>query len=111
MRKTGCAGQRDKLKYVPTSEYGYGALMSDYMFLEDVGRKVKEWGRDIGKGKYQATGCDGTGGGKRKKSNTEALQVQLEIREIPLVWILHRIFHYFQNQKLQTSTGVTRGNL
>ena len=39
-------------------EYGYGALMSDYVYLEDVGRKVKEWGRDIGKGKYQVTEHD-----------------------------------------------------
>ena len=66
-------------------EYGYGALMSDYVFLEDVGRKVKEWGRDIGKGKYQVTERDRMGGGKRKKSKREALQVQLETREIPLV--------------------------
>ena len=59
--------------------------MSDYVFLEDVGRKVKEWGRDIGKGKYQVTERDRMGGGKRKKSKREALQVQLDIREIPLV--------------------------
>jgi len=65
-------------------EYGYGALMSDYVYLEDVGRKVKEWGRDIGKGKYQVTEHDRAGGGRRK-SKKETLQIQLEIREIPLV--------------------------
>jgi len=66
-------------------EYGYGALMSDYVYLEDVGRRVKEWGRDIGKGKYQVDGRDRVGGGRRRKSKKEALQIQLEIREIPLV--------------------------
>lgn len=67
-------------------EYGYGALMNDYVYLEDARRKVKEWGRDIGKGKYQVTERDRVGDrGKRRKSKREALQIQLEIREIPLV--------------------------
>ena len=84
-RQTGCTGERDKVKYVPMKEYGYGALMNDYVYLEDAGRKVKEWGRDIGKGKYQVTERDRVGGGKRRKSKKEGLQIQLEIREIPLV--------------------------
>jgi len=66
-------------------EYGYGALMSDYVYLEDAGRKIKEWGRDIGKGKYQVTERDQVGGGRRRKSKKEALQTQLEIRDIPLI--------------------------
>ena len=84
-RQTGCTGERDKVKYVPMKEYGYGALMSDYVYLEDAGRKIKEWGRDIGKGKYQVTERDQVGGGRRRKSKKEALQTQLEIRDIPLV--------------------------
>ena len=68
-------------------EYGYGALMNDYVYLEDIGRKVTEWGRDIGKGKYQVTERDRVGGGRRRKSKKEALQIQLEIREIPLVFL------------------------
>src|SRR5882757_1764314 len=77
-RQTGCTGERDKVKYVPMKEYGYGALMSDYVYLEDVGRSVQEWGREIGKGKYQATERGGVGGArKRGKSKKEALQVQL----------------------------------
>lgn len=66
-------------------EYGYGALMSDYVYLEDAGRKVKEWGKDIGRGKLQVSERDKVGGGRRRKSKKEALQVQLEIREIPLI--------------------------
>ena len=66
-------------------EYGYGALMNDYVYLEDIGRKAKEWGKDITKGKYQVTERDRVGGPRRKKSKKEALQIQLEIREIPLV--------------------------
>ena len=70
---------------MPVKEYGHGVLMNDYVYLEDVGRKVKEWGRDIGKGKYQVTERDRVGSGRRRKSKKEALQIQLEIREIPLV--------------------------
>ena len=70
---------------MPVKQYGYGALMNDYVYLEDVGRKVKEWGKDIGKGKYQVTERDRVGDRRRRKSKREALQVQLEIREIPLV--------------------------
>ena len=66
-------------------EYGYGALMSDYVYLEDAGRKVKEWGRDIGKGKYQVTERDRIYGARRRKAKKEVLQMQLEIREISLV--------------------------
>ena len=47
--------------------YGYGALMGDYVFLEDLGRKVKEWGRDIGKRKYQVTERDSVGGSLRAR--------------------------------------------
>ena len=66
-------------------EYGYGALMSDYVYLEDAGRRVKEWGREIGKGKYQAIGHDRINGPRRRKAKKELLQMQLEIREISLV--------------------------
>ena len=84
-QQTGCTGERDKVKYVPMKEYGYGALMSDYVYLEDAGRRVKEWGREIGKGKYQATGHDRINGPRRRKAKKELLQMQLEIREISLV--------------------------
>ena len=38
---------------------------------EDVGRKVKEWAKDIGKGKHQVTQRDGVGDGKRMKQLSE----------------------------------------
>lgn len=34
--------------------YGWGTMMRDYGFLEDVGRKVGEWGNEIARGRYQA---------------------------------------------------------
>ena len=34
------------------NHYGYGQLMDDYVFLEDVGRRVGEWGREIVDGNY-----------------------------------------------------------
>jgi hypothetical protein len=46
-----CSGLRDKAKSVKMNEYGFGTMMDDYVYLEDVGRKVEEWGRDIGRGR------------------------------------------------------------
>lgn len=36
---TGCSGVRNPAGYVPMNAYSYGSLMSDYTFLEDLGRK------------------------------------------------------------------------
>ena len=44
---TKCSGERDRTDFVPLKDYGYSTLMNDYVFLEDGGRKVEEWGRDI----------------------------------------------------------------
>jgi hypothetical protein len=33
-------------------EYGWGSMMNDYTFLEDIGRKVGEVGREIVRGGY-----------------------------------------------------------
>ena len=47
-----CAQVRDKAAYVPMNQYGIGTLANDYGYLEEVGRKVSEWGRDIGQNGY-----------------------------------------------------------
>jgi hypothetical protein len=44
---TGCSGQRDKTKKVLLKDYGYGALMDDYKWLEEGRRRVEAWGKDI----------------------------------------------------------------
>ncbi|KAF8450771.1 hypothetical protein L210DRAFT_3609054 [Boletus edulis BED1] len=49
---TGCTGERDKVHYVPMNAYGWGTMMRDYCYLEDVGRKVSECGNDIVRGGY-----------------------------------------------------------
>ncbi|KAH8105940.1 hypothetical protein BXZ70DRAFT_886772 [Cristinia sonorae] len=58
----GCSGIRNKAAYVPMNQYGYMALMNDYTFLEEVGRKVNEVGREIVQGGYQSQngGSNGT---------------------------------------------------
>ncbi|KAJ3005319.1 hypothetical protein NUW54_g4391 [Trametes sanguinea] len=38
-----CVANLDKAAYVPMNQYGYMTLMSDYTFLEDMGRKVGDW--------------------------------------------------------------------
>ncbi|KAK7060230.1 hypothetical protein VNI00_000995 [Paramarasmius palmivorus] len=49
----GCSGVRDPTRYTPMNNYGYMSLMNDYVYLEDVGRRAKEWGTEIVKGGYQ----------------------------------------------------------
>jgi hypothetical protein len=65
---TGCNGIRDKVKYVPMTEYSDIAMWHDLAFLREVGEKVKDWGgalnlpsaeaisrkeRQLGKGKQR----------------------------------------------------------
>ena len=96
---------RDRAAYVPPNAYGYMALMSDYTFLEDVGRRVGDWGREIVQGGYAASW--GSGGGRagrgrggardgrgrghgrggahgKPASKREVLKMQLDMRDIEL---------------------------
>jgi hypothetical protein len=58
-----CSQVRDRAAYVPTNQYGLGTLANDYVYLEEVGRKVTEWGRDIGQNGYMhvSAGSDSRG--------------------------------------------------
>ena len=42
-----CSGKRDPTTHIPMNQYNYPAMVNDYVFLEDVGRKVEQWGRSI----------------------------------------------------------------
>jgi hypothetical protein len=44
---TGCSGERDKTKKVALKDYGYGAMMDDYVWLEEGRRRVEGWGKEI----------------------------------------------------------------
>jgi hypothetical protein len=86
--------------YVPMNKYGYGALMSDYVYLEEVGRQIGEWGRDIIKGGYNNHEQQPWGGGRgrgrvrgrgtgyshggRAKVKRDVLKMQLSIRDIDM---------------------------
>lgn len=98
----GCSGVRNKAAYVPMNQYGYTSLMSDYTFLEEMGRKVGDWGREIVQGGYMANapgavvrvatsmrGGRGRGRGRgagpvggRTKSKRDVLKMQLDFRDI-----------------------------
>ncbi|KAH9853590.1 hypothetical protein C2E23DRAFT_699373, partial [Lenzites betulinus] len=97
----GCSGVRDKAAYVPMNQYGYMALMNDYTFLEEMGRKVGDWGREIVQGGYMAGAGDrgARGGGRggrgrgrgrgaahagRPASKRDVLKLQLDFRDIEL---------------------------
>ncbi|KAF9246992.1 hypothetical protein BU15DRAFT_38523 [Melanogaster broomeanus] len=51
-RTQDCTGERNKAQYVPMNAYGWGTMMRDYCYLEEVGRSVGEWGKEIVRGGY-----------------------------------------------------------
>lgn len=100
----GCSGVRNKAAYVPMNQYGYMALMDDYVFLEEVGRNVGSWGREIVQGGYTA-GAHGKRGwgavsmrgrgrgrgrgatayaGAQTRSKRDVLKMQLDFRDIEM---------------------------
>ncbi|KZT12549.1 uncharacterized protein LAESUDRAFT_718816 [Laetiporus sulphureus 93-53] len=103
-RDEGCSGVRNKAAYVPMNQYGYMALMSDYTFLEDVGRRVGDWGREIVQGRYTASTQEvgrvratpmrsrgrgrgmrgGPAGGGKLRSKREVLKMSLDFRDIEM---------------------------
>ncbi|CDO71314.1 hypothetical protein BN946_scf184908.g71 [Trametes cinnabarina] len=94
----GCSGIRNKAAYVPMNQYGYMTLMSDYTFLEDMGRKVGDWGREIVQGGYLASAAGASRGGRdargrgrgrgrggahgKPASKRDVLKMQLDFRDI-----------------------------
>lgn len=101
-----CSGVRDPGDtggFVPMNEYKYGRFVQDYVFLEEMGRRVSEWGRDIqskhlsestsagngrrvqmggGQGPNQRYGGRGVKHGKTKR---EVLQEKLEEYDIEMM--------------------------
>jgi hypothetical protein len=85
------------------NKYGWGTMMDDYVFLEDVGRRVGDWGKVIVKGGFTMKGPatrggdirgrgvrgrgrgrgrgGGNGGGNTKR---DILKIQLEARDIEM---------------------------
>jgi hypothetical protein len=83
---------RDKTKFVPMNRYTYGTMMDDYVFLEDVGRRVSECGEDIVRNGYRVLrggrgrgpvgpGRPGRGAPEKKR---DMLKLQLELRDIEM---------------------------
>lgn len=99
---TGCSGERNKVAYVPMNKIGWGTMMDDYVYLEEVSRRVGDWGKEIVRGGFSMRsasgagavrgrggrdrgrgrgGGSGRGGGKTKR---EILKMQLEVRDIDM---------------------------
>ncbi|KDQ64654.1 hypothetical protein JAAARDRAFT_117782 [Jaapia argillacea MUCL 33604] len=98
---TGCSGVRNKAAYVPINQYSWGTMMDDYVFLEEVGRKVGEWGKQIGEGGLAVGSGDGGRGGRGAMSmrsrgrgrggmrgsgrtKRDVLKMQLDFRDIDM---------------------------
>jgi hypothetical protein len=80
--------------YVPLNKYGWGTMMDDYVFLEDIGRKVGDWGKEIVRGRF-AQGARGAGRGRGRvmgrggmagggRTKRDLLKMQLELRDIEM---------------------------
>lgn len=90
-----CSGVRDRTGYVPMNSYGWGTMMDDYVFLEDVGRVVEAQGSLIARDSLMR-GAPGRGRGRgygefksrqssaAGKSKREILQMQLGFRNIKM---------------------------
>lgn len=84
-------------------EYGWGSMMNDYTFLEDIGRKVGEVGREIVRGGYShptslshpsSRGGSGRGRGRGRgagpkrgrgvggKTKRDVWKMQMEVRDV-----------------------------
>ncbi|KAL5527419.1 hypothetical protein ACEPAG_6210 [Sanghuangporus baumii] len=90
---TGCSGERERTVYVPMNQYGYSALMDDYVFLEEMGRKVEGWGKDILKsgidrrvseGMRNARGRGMSGRPRHGQDRKSILAMQLSVRDIDM---------------------------
>jgi hypothetical protein len=63
------------------SQYRWGTMMNDYVYLENVGRRVGNWGVEIARGGFNR----GKGKGHRQgKSKRELLQVELDLLHITM---------------------------
>jgi hypothetical protein len=51
------------------NEYGYSAMMSDYTLLEDIRRKVGDWGMEIVRGGYSQPSASKPNHGKFDKTH------------------------------------------
>ncbi|KAI0068798.1 hypothetical protein BV25DRAFT_1817717 [Artomyces pyxidatus] len=91
--RTGCTGVRDKAKFVPMNSYTLGTMMDDYVYLEETGRKVEEWGKDIARGGYAAGKehgwsrggrgqARGRGRGGTQRTKRDVLKMMLESRDV-----------------------------
>jgi hypothetical protein len=72
------------------NNYSLGSLMNDYTFLEDVGRKVGQWGQEIVRERLVDVGATNTRGrgssmlsrGGKAATKREALKRQLDLWDI-----------------------------
>ncbi|KAG9098899.1 hypothetical protein FRC06_005854 [Ceratobasidium sp. 370] len=68
--------------------YTWGTLADDYVFLEDIGRNVASWGRDIvGTGKGRGGRRGGKGGRTALTPKCETLRFQLAARDIDINFV------------------------
>lgn len=110
------------------NKYGLGSMMDDYCFLEDVGRKVGEWGKEIIKGGFDMGVSGGRGGathgrgakgrgrgamqgrgarGRGGKGKREVLKMFLEARDIELELLPNGMERRLMNQSVWDNKNQT----
>ena len=77
------------------NQYSYSALMNDYVFLEEIGRKVEGWGKDIMKSGINVNASKGAVGmrdargrglsrPRRGMDRKSILAMQLSVRDVDM---------------------------
>jgi len=80
-------------------EYGYSSFVTDYVFLEDIGRKAAEWGKDI----QAKLGGTSHNAHRHPKTKRELLKEKLEELEIDMELVPQGM----QRRKVNQSTWDT----
>ncbi|KAJ7068018.1 hypothetical protein C8F01DRAFT_1116568 [Mycena amicta] len=101
--RSQCSGERDKAAYVPMNKYSWGTMMDDYVFLEDLGRKVGDWGSEIARGKFQARGRGRGRPVPAGRSKRDVLKMQLDALDIDMDVLPAGMERHKQNQSVWDS--------
>jgi hypothetical protein len=97
-QQTSCSGLRDKAKYVKMNEYGWGTMVDDFVFLEEMGRTLDRSGRET-TGRFKKRG-------KKGHSKRDILKSQLELLDIELDLLPHGMERSKLNQSIWDSKCV-----
>lgn len=91
--ESNCSGTRNKAAYLHLKDYTWGAMMDDYVYLEDTSRQISSWGSQITKNRLRKPT-----GQQRRSSKRETLKEHLESLEIHMELAPQGMHRQMQNR-------------